>query len=256
MDTFSEPLIDSETTGLPSPEPRAESSTGPLPGATGYEKTPTTLAGALKELQSTAAEKPPRKPTDNEPWRQASLVQLIADEAPRPPVTDAAEESTRPRWRPPPSLTDEQTTELRALIARGQRSIQPAGAELVGAMLLKLIAVHPTGEREGVDIMMDTYVEDLSDLPADLLDGACTHWRRTERFFPTIAELRALAVPALAKRRKYLERLLTLRGVAELPAPDDVVTFAWLSDRRAAGRRAAGRRAVNALTDPRLRVAA
>ena len=135
MDTFSEPLIDSATTGLPSPEPRAESSTGPGLGATGYEKTPTTLAGA--------------------------------------------------------------------------------------------------------DLMMDTYVEDLSDLPADLLDGACTHWRRTERFFPTIAELRALAVPALAKRKKYLERLLTLRGVAELPAPDGVVTFAWLSDRRAAGRRAA-----------------
>ena len=89
MDTFSEPLIDSETTGLPSPEPRAESSTGPLPGATGYEKTPTTLAGALKELLTTAAENPPpRSPTDNEPWRAASLVQLIADEAPRPPVTD------------------------------------------------------------------------------------------------------------------------------------------------------------------------
>ena len=251
MDTFSEPLIDSETTGLPCPEPRAESSTGPRPGATGFAQTPKTLAGALKELQTTAAEKPPRKPTDNEPWRQASLVQLIADEAPRPPVTDAAEESTRPRWRPPPSLTAEQIAELPALIARGQRSVQPAGAELVGAMLLRLIAVHPTGERAGADLMMDTYVEDLSDLPADLLDGACTHWRRTERFFPTIAELRALAVPALAKRRKYLERLLTLRGVAELPAPDDVVTFAWLSDRRAAGRRAA-----NALTDPRFRVAA
>ena len=251
MDTFNEPLIDSETTGLPSPEPRAESSTGPLPGATGYEKTSTTLAGALKELQTTAAEKPPRKPTDSEPWRTASLVQLIADEAPRPPVTDAAEESTRPRWRPPPSLTDEQIAELPALIARGQRSIQPAGAELVGAMLLKLIAVHPTGERAAVDTMMDTYVEDLSDLPPDLLDGACTHWRRTERFFPTIAELRTLVMPDLAKRKKCLERLLILRGVSELPAPDGLVTFAWLSDRRAAGRRA-----VSALGDPRLRVAA
>ena len=127
MDTFSEPLIDSETTGLPSPEPRAESSIGTERGATGYEKTPTTLAAALKELQTTAAEKPPRKPTDSEPWLQASLVQLIADEAPRPPLTDVAEESTRPRWRPPPSLTDEQLAELPALIARGQRSIQPAG---------------------------------------------------------------------------------------------------------------------------------
>ena len=251
MDTFSEPLIDSATTGLPSPEPRAESSTGPLPGATGYEKTSTTLAGALKELQTTAAEKPPRKPTENEPWRAASLMQLIADEAPRPPVTDAAEESTRPRWRPPPSLTAEQIAELPALIARGQRSVQPAGAELVGAMLLRLIAVHPTGERAGADLMMDTYVEDLSDLPADLLGGAGTHWIRTERFFPTIAELRTLAMPELAKRKKYLERLLILRGVAELPAPDGGVTFAWLSDRRAAGRRA-----MNALADPRLRVAA
>ena len=139
--------------------------------------------------------------------------------------------------------------ELPALIARGQRSIQPAGADLIGAALLRLIAVHPIGDRE-TDIMMDTYVEDLSDLPADLIKGACTHWRRTERFFPTIAELRALAMPELARRRKYLERLLILRGVAELPAPDDEVTHAWLSDRRAAGRRA-----MNALT-PCLSVAA
>ena len=239
MDTFSEPLIDSETTGLPSPEPRPESAIGPPPGATGSEKTPTTLAAALKVLQTTAAEKPPRKPTDSEPWRKASIVQLIADGAPRPDVTDATDgETTRPRWRPPPSLTDEKTTELRALIARGQRSIQPAGAELVGAMLLKLIAVHPTSERAAVDMMMDTYVEDLSDLPPDLLDGACKHWRRTERFFPTIAELRALVMPEMARRRKYLERLLILRGVAELPAPDGLVTHSWLSDRRAAGRRA------------------
>ena len=252
MDTFSELLIDSETTGLPSPEPRAESSTGPRPGATGSARTPTTLAAALKALQTAATEKPPRKPTDSEPWRTASLVQLIADEAPTPDVVDSTDgESTRRRWRPPPSLTPDQTAELPALIARGQRSIQPAGAELVGTMLLKLIAVHPTGERAAADLMMDTYVENLDDLPADLLDGACTRWIQTERFFPTIAELRALAMPEFAKRKKFLERLLILRGVAELPAPDDAVTFAWLSDRRTAGRRA-----MNALADPRLRVAA
>ena len=41
MDTFNEPLSDSETTGLPSLEPRDESSTGPRPGATGSAATPT-----------------------------------------------------------------------------------------------------------------------------------------------------------------------------------------------------------------------
>ena len=250
MDTFTEPLPDTEIGASPTTSGEHHEGTTPACEA-GSTAMPIKLNKVLDRLGEAIAARPPRKPTDNEPWQTASLVQLIADEAPRPPVTDAAEESTRPRWRPPPSLTDEQIAELPALIARGQRSVQPAGAELAGAMLLKLIAVHPTGERAGADLMMDTYVEDLSDLPADLLDGACTHWRRTERFFPTIAELRALAVPALAKRRKYLERLLTLRGVAELPAPDGLVTFAWLSDRRAAGRRA-----VNALTDPRLRVAA
>ena len=249
MDTFSEPLIDSATTGLPCPEPRAESSTGIERGATGFAQTPKTLAGALKELQTTAAAKPPRKPTDNEPWRTASLVQLIADEAPRPLLADG--ETLRPRWQPPPSLTAEQTAELPALIARGQRSVQAAGADLTGASLLRLIAVHPMGEREGAEIMMDTYVDDLSDLPADLLEAACKHWRQTERFFPTIAELRALAAPEFARRRKYLERLLILRAVAELPAPDGVVTISWLSVRRAAGRRA-----MASLTAPRLRVAA
>ena len=249
MDAFSEPQTDSETTGLPSPEPRAERPTGPRPGATGYAKTPTTLAAALKSLQAAAAARPPRKPTDNEPWRTASLVQLIADEAPRPLLADG--ETLRPRWQPPPSLTAEQTAELPALIARGQRSVQPAGADLTGAALLRLIAVHPMGEREGAGIMMDTYVDDLFDLPADLLDAACKHWRQTERFFPTIAELRALAAPEFARRRKYLERLLILRSVAELPAPDGEVSHAWLSDRRTAGRRA-----MSAPVNPRLSVAA
>lgn len=124
------------------------------------------------------------------------------------------------------------------MIARGQRSVQPAGAEAIGALLLKLVAVHPMGERAGVDLMMDVYVEDLSDLPADLIEGAAKRWRQTERFFPTIAELRALATPELAKRRKFLERLLILQDVANLPAPDGLVTHAWLTDRRAAGRRA------------------
>ena len=53
---------------------------------------------------------------------------------------------------------------------------------------------------------------------------------RQTAFFPTIAELRALAAPEFARRRKYLERLLILRSVAELPAPDGEASHAWLSD--------------------------
>ena len=39
MDTFSVPLTDSVTTGLPSPTLRDESSIGPRPGETGYGTT-------------------------------------------------------------------------------------------------------------------------------------------------------------------------------------------------------------------------
>ena len=251
MDGFSEPLTNSETTGLPSPDPTGESSIGPRRGETEYAASPRTLHTILealgKTIEAKAAE--PVEPTLEPEWRTASVVELLRDGAPRALPADV--ETTRLRWQPPPSLTAEQMAELPEVIARGQRSIQPAGAEVVGALLLRLIAVHPVGNRPGAELMMETFVGDLSDLPADLLDQASAHWRRTERFFPTIAELRALVMPELARRRKFLERLLILRSVADLPAPDGVVTLEWLSDRRAAGRRA-----MNALTDPRLRVAA
>ena len=250
MDTFTEPLPDTEIGA--SPTTSGEHHEGTTPACeSGSAAMPIKLNKVLEALGEAIAAKAaePVETTPKPEWRTASIVQLIADGAPRALLADV--ETTRLRWQPPPSLTPEQVVEVAEVIARGQRAVQPAGADAVGAMLLRLIAVHPVGNRPGAELMMETYVGDLSDLPADLLDQASAHWRRTERFFPTIAELRALVMPELAKRKKYLERLLILRSVADLPAPDGVVTLEWLSDRRAAGRRA-----MASLTDPRLRVAA
>ena len=53
MDTFSEPLTDSETIGTPPPESEGASSIGLRPGGTGYAKTPTTLAEIARRLPET-----------------------------------------------------------------------------------------------------------------------------------------------------------------------------------------------------------
>lgn len=37
-----------------------------------------------------------------------------------------------------------------------------------------------------------SYVEDLSDIPPDVLGGICRHLRLTEEWFPTVAKIRAL----------------------------------------------------------------
>ena len=230
MDTFSEPPTDSETTGTPNPASEPESSTGARPGRTGYSRTPTTVGKAVADL-GRAIKARPAKPTGNEPWRKASLRLLLSNDAPK-----AETDGSRPYgWFPPPSLTEIQAAGLPALIERGEAALQPAGPELAGTLLLDIAAVCVHGERIAVDRAMKIYVAQLSPLPRDLLHDACLDWIRTEKFWPTVAELRERVMPVANRRRAYYRRALILRSVADNPAPDGLVTHAWLREREAAG---------------------
>jgi len=61
----------------------------------------------------------------------------------------------------------------------------------VARMMAVLAAAYPnmTIRRETIEV----YVADLSDLPDDVLDAACSYCRANLKFFPTIAELREAA---------------------------------------------------------------
>ena len=222
MDTFTEPPHDTETGALPTTS--GEPCEGTKPDSeTGWTRTPRTLAGVLKAVQTTAA--------DNEPWRKASLRLLLSNDAPKA-ETDASQPYG---WYPPPSLTEIQAAGLPALIRRGEAALQPAGPELAGTLLLDIAAVCAHADRIAVDRAMKIYVAELSPLPTDLLTDACRTWIRTEKFWPTIAELRERVMPLANRRRAYYRRTLILRSVADNPAPDGIVTHAWRREREAAG---------------------
>lgn len=56
-------------------------------------------------------------------------------------------------------------------------------------------------------LVFEDYAADLSTVPADLIEGAINDWRRTQKWFPSIAELLAVVESDWANRRRYLARL-------------------------------------------------
>jgi len=63
-----------------------------------------------------------------------------------------------------------------------------ADREFIAKVLFALVAAYPNAN-VGKETMA-VYVSDLSDIPNEILDAACTYCRTTSKWFPTIAELR------------------------------------------------------------------
>ena len=110
-----------------------------------------------------------------------------------------------------------------------------AGAKEALVILMKLSAVCPMEGRTDIATALEAYAEDLERMPGDLIDQACREWRRSNTFFPSIANLLKLIEPAFArlKRRRFL--LGVLQDVADHPAPE--VTWNWVGERFAAAHR-------------------
>lgn len=75
---------------------------------------------------------------------------------------------------------------------------------------------------------LETCIEDLSDVPSDILHEALAKWRAKQKFWPMTSDLRELIDPLMSKRRIQIKRLRTLRNVSENPAPGSDVEFMWL----------------------------
>ena len=100
------------------------------------------------------------------------------------------------------------------LMARYERALRPAQRDEIILALSKLLAVLRVEDDDGWKLRFETYAEDLADVPPDILHEALRHWRRTEKFWPTIAELLALTTPPLNERRRVLDRLNRLHALA------------------------------------------
>ena len=231
MQPSDELQIDSATTGSEHRDNEGSKVIGERRGETGCVKIGMLIAEAVENIDRTRGtwEVAVRSVKSKKAWHTLPLESFL-ERAWTPPKE--LFDGRMPHWREegiwhPPSLSDGQKTDLPDALAQARQAMRPAGAEALLALLMRLAAVVVMQDRTVGETMLEIYVEDLGDVPVDLLDGACRHWRRTQKFFPTIAELLELIEPELAQRRRRLVCLGTLEAIANDPAPDETFTLTW-----------------------------
>ncbi len=258
MDTFNEPLTASVTTGLPSPTPRDESSTGLQPGETGsagmsnkctdrglIEPGTARWDSLMEEGRAREAERKAevRRLKDSAPWHGVPIerfmkgrwirsTELNAPDA----IKDTRSDYLRMEYYEsiPPSLSEAQSAEVRRCLAIARERAAPAPREQIAAMILKLAAVVRIPEMAGIETMTGIMIEELSDVSLEALEHTFRHWIRTQKFFPTIAELIEITEPQMKALRNEQYELELLASVAANHAPDLWVTGDWLDARSSA----------------------
>ena len=72
-------------------------------------------------------------------------------------------------------------------------SMRPAPREVVGKALVKLRMLTASRDPGATStaLMMAAYADELADLPGDAVMAGIAAWPRTNKFWPTLAELRA-----------------------------------------------------------------
>ena len=262
MDTFSEPQTASVTTGLPSPAPRDGSSIGPRPGETGSARMPNKCSVResfelwiaqrdsfmeAAEAREAKREVEVRRLKDSAPWHEVPIERFVTGRWRRPSELDAPHtiEDTRSDYLRreyyesiPPSLSEAQAAEVHRHLAIARERAAPAPREQIAATILRLAAVVRIPEMAGIETMSEIMIEELSDVSPEVLEHTFRHWIRTQKFFPTIAELIEIIEPQMATLRNEQYELERLVSVVANPAPDLWVTGDWLdardSDARAA----------------------
>lgn len=115
-------------------------------------------------------------------------------------------------------LSDEQWQVIGEIVAALDRLMVPAKPAEIGRMLEALMYHYPAVPRlpEAAASIAADWLRDLGHLPADIVDAACTAWRRGQNAYaPTPGHLLSLADPILISRRhlhSMSARILALEG--------------------------------------------
>lgn len=120
-------------------------------------------------------------------------------------------------WSPPAAVTARQAALAQRALADLEGSVlAPAEPDRLLGRILALLSHFPakglTPEVEQL-VAMD-WVEDLGEFPGWAIDQAARSWRRTRKWRPSIAEMRALCEEACAKERQLAECLRKLSDAA------------------------------------------
>ena len=181
-------------------------------------------SGNVINLQTALTRHQGRKVTETFLWPHS--VRLLLDNNHRPEKVSGVNWSG---WLPPTSISDEVKNALPEIIAACERSLVPATHEEATVILMRLsISCRMEGMTKATwKGHLQDFIEDMGELPPDILQEACRRWRRDNKFWPAISEFLKLANPLLKERRRTAERLHTLQRVGDNPAPDNTLTFGW-----------------------------
>jgi len=139
----------------------------------------------------------------------------------RPRFGEDGFEGLQEIWSPPANVTARQASMALRVLADLEGSIlEPADSDRLLGRLLALLSHYPAkGLTPDVEqlVAMD-WVEDLGEFPTWAIDQAARTWRRTKKWRPSIAEMRALCEDACAKERGLADRLRAIVGKGDVAA--------------------------------------
>lgn len=136
---------------------------------------------------------------------------------------DGQYEGRELEWYPPVALSDAAKADIGGALAAARQGLAPAERREAATVLGRLAVSSALEDRTEADwaMAMDDMLDDIADVPLDILEEACRAWRRMEKFFPKICELLDLTGWRLAARRRVEQRLAVLERVAADPEPDE-----------------------------------
>lgn len=132
-------------------------------------------------------------------------------------------------WYPPAKFPLDLVKHVHRAIDRIMPLLSGSTADDIATELAVLATVMPSPAQGDTEarVRAKVYQQHLSEIPPDILAHACEKFRETKTFFPTISEIKSVALPLLARRRAHYSRLHMLLVVADNPAPYNEVSFDW-----------------------------
>lgn len=120
-------------------------------------------------------------------------------------------------WRLPDRVPAEVRPLLPALLAAYAKAMRPANSQEIAVILGRLAAHfwHPDRPAEHHRMLFEDYICDLSEYPPGVIGEAARDWRRMERWWPRVAELRGRCEAVLHRRHKEQSRLCFLQWCVE-----------------------------------------
>lgn len=138
----------------------------------------------------------------------------------RPRFGDRGFDGLTEEWSPPDGVTGQHALMARRALDELTGSIlAPASPDHLLARVLALLSHYPAkGTAPEVEhlVALD-WAEDLGEFPAWAVDAAARTWRRTQKWRPSIAEMRALCEEACAPEWALARRLSVIAAAGSAP---------------------------------------